>query len=145
MKIKIKNKVESMQFFFTEVSSEQDAIMFSKKGFHLMSSTLPWWPQTFGKWESRRPDCKRNRDYIALTSLALRHNTKTKCDHSKFAKMSKTIIHTSFTRTMPTWIYRRTKSQKYNLLLSASIGFIHKECQWRIEIMFYWCEGWKRK
>lgn len=26
----------------TEVSSEQDAMMFSMKGFHLMSSTLPW-------------------------------------------------------------------------------------------------------
>lgn len=32
----------------TEVSSEQDATMFSKKGFHLISSTLPWWPHTFG-------------------------------------------------------------------------------------------------
>lgn len=26
----------------TEVSSEHDAMMFSMKGFHLMSSTLPW-------------------------------------------------------------------------------------------------------
>lgn len=32
----------------TEVSSEQDAMMFSMKGFHLMSSTLPWWPHTLG-------------------------------------------------------------------------------------------------
>jgi len=32
----------------TEVSSEHEAMMFSMKGFHLMSSTLPWWPQTLG-------------------------------------------------------------------------------------------------
>lgn len=43
----------------TEVSSEQDAMMFSKKGFHLISSTLPWWPHTFGQWESSRPDWNR--------------------------------------------------------------------------------------
>lgn len=34
--------VDDTQGFLTDVSSEQDAMMFSKKGFHLMSSTLPW-------------------------------------------------------------------------------------------------------
>lgn len=43
----------------TEESSEQEAMMFSWKGFHLISSTLPWWPQTFGWWGSIRPDCAR--------------------------------------------------------------------------------------
>ena len=32
----------------TDVSSEHEAMMLSMKGFHLMSSTLPWWPQTLG-------------------------------------------------------------------------------------------------
>jgi len=38
----------TLMILLTEESSEQDAIMLSWKGFHLMSSTLPWWPQTFG-------------------------------------------------------------------------------------------------
>lgn len=43
----------------TEESSEQEAMMFSWKGFHLISNTLPWWPQTFGWWGSIRPVCAR--------------------------------------------------------------------------------------
>lgn len=42
-------------FTLTVASSEQDAIQKSLNGFHLMSSTLPLWPEIFGWWGSTLP------------------------------------------------------------------------------------------
>lgn len=39
----------------TVVSSEQEAMQQSLKGFHLMSNTLPLWPDTRGCWGSTLP------------------------------------------------------------------------------------------
>jgi len=41
----------------TVASSDDDAMMLSSKGFHLMSVTGPRWPQTRGIFTSARPVC----------------------------------------------------------------------------------------
>lgn len=53
-------------FTLTVASSEHDAIQKSLKGFHLMSSTLPLWPEIFGCRGSTLPVCENTDTQIFI-------------------------------------------------------------------------------